>query len=252
VRNPELPRVWADFAHDAAVQLKGEGFEAVYFFLEDHMPLDRCHAENLTNLLPSLLNSLPASYIGLMGWDNRRFATRSGPVLAKDKHRLRYLNGAMAPRFHLHPSLFRMDALVACLDALRRHDKPNPWGFEKLSEKPDAPLPEEFKKTCYQICGCELALRKQGVAEKLLSAMERWLYHRLMSLTPLSRKLGFGDRFFKAMGFDEFFCEGPFPMVYSGVMAAGRVNPFFLCYLEKRKDPCFVPLIKAAREKLVP
>jgi hypothetical protein len=250
VENPALPRVWADFAYDAAVLLRGRGYEAVYFFLEDHMPLDVCHAENLSRVLPSLLNSLPASYIGLMGWDNRRYATRSGPVLGREKHRMRHLSGMQAPRFHLHPSLFRVEALVACLDALRSHDKPNPWGFEKLSDKHDAPLPEEFKRTCYQICGSELTLRKQGLIGKVLSLGERWIYHRLMSFTPLARKLGFGDLFFKFMGFDGFFCNGPFPMVYSGVMAAGRVNPFFVKYLERRKDPIFAPLISEARRRM--
>jgi hypothetical protein len=252
VKDSTLPRVWAEFAHDAAVELRSRGFEAVYFFLEDHMPLDMCHAENLTKLLPSLLNSLPASYIGLMGWDNRRFATRSGPVLPRSKHSLRHLTANNAPRFHLHPSLFRMDALVSCLEALRKHDKPNPWGFEKLCDKPDAPLPSEFKRTCYQICGSELALRNTGAAGRIFSEMERWFYHRLMSIVPFARKLGFGNRFFKMAGFDGFFYEGPFPMVYSGVMAAGHVNPFFVRYLEKRNDPVFHDVIKAAKERLIP
>lgn len=250
VKQEGLPRVWADFAYDAALQLQSEGFEAVYFFLEDHMPLDRCHVENLTEVLPSLLNSLPASYIGLMGWDNRRFATRSGPILSKGRYKLRHLVAAQAPRFHLHPSLFRMDALVACLRALCQHDKPNPWGFEKLSDKPNAPLPAEFKSTCYQICGSELALQKSGIFKKAHAAMERWVYHRLMSLVPLARELGFGDKFFKTIGFDNFFYNGPFPMVYSGVMAGGRINDFFVSYLEKRGDPAFDRLISDCKERI--
>jgi hypothetical protein len=250
VKNPGLPRIWADFAHDAALRLRDEGFEAAYFFLEDHMPLDRCHSENLTNLLPSLLNSLPASYIGLMGWDNRRFATRSGPLISKDQYRLRHLVTERAPRFHLHPSLFRMDALLSCLEALTEHDKPNPWGFEKLSDKPDAPIPEKFKQNCYQIHGSELALQKPGVGGKIVSTLERWFYHRMMSLVPLARKLGCGDRFFKAVGFDNFFYNGPFPMFYSGVMAGGRVNEHFVRYLENRNEPFFRELIIAAKERM--
>jgi hypothetical protein len=249
VKDSALPRVWADFAFDAAAKLRADGFEAVYFFLEDHMPLDHCHVENLRELLPSLLNSLPASYIGLMGWDNRRFATRGGKVLPPIRHRLMHLTTARAPRFHLHPSLFRMDALFACLEALRKHTKPNPWGFEKLCDKLDAPLPGEFKAACYQICGSELALRKPGVGKRLSDRLERWVFHRAMWMVPLAYRIGRGTQLAKAIGFDNFFYQGPFPMFFSGVMAAGRVNPFFLRYLRKREDPVFHALIEAAQER---
>ena len=250
VKDAGLPRVWADFAWDAAIKLQSDGFEAVYFFLEDHMPLDHCHVENLKNLLPELLNTLPASYIGLMGWDNKRFATRSGPLLPEDQCKLRHLVNERAPRFHLHPSLFRMDALVACLSALKKHDKPNPWGFEKLCDKTAAPLPEEFKLNCYQICGSELALRHPGKIAGLATSLWNWFHHRVMSVMPWAHKYGFGSRFFRAVGFDNFFYNGPFPMFYSGVMAAGQVNPFFVRYLESRKDPAFTELIRAAKERM--
>jgi len=251
IEDGALPRVWADFAFSAATKLRADGFEAVYFFLEDHMPLGRCHAENMRNLLPSLLNSLPASYIGLMGWDNRRFATRGGPVLPADRHRLMHLTASLSPRFHLHPSLFRTDVLVACLEALTTHTKPNPWGFEKLCDKPNAPLPEEFKRNCYQICGGELAIEKPGHLRRLFECIERWVFHRAMSLVPYAFKINCGTWLAKRIGFDNFFFNGPFPMFYSGVMANGRVNPFFLKYLKSRRDADFEGLIKAAEERAI-
>ena len=249
VADATLPRVWADFAFEATAKLQADGFEAVYFFLEDHMPLDHCHVTNLRELLPSLLNSLPASYIGLMGWDNRRFASTGGPVLPQSRHRLMHLTNARAPRFHLHPSLFRMESLVACLDALRKHEKPNPWGFEKLCDKLDAPLPEEFKSTCYQVCGSELALKKPGAGKRLCDRLERLVFHKVMSIVPLAYKLGCGSRLWGMLGFDNFFYNGPFPMIYSGVMASGRANPFFLRYLKNHPDPDFCDLLEAARER---
>lgn len=248
VAHGSLPRVWGDIALQAAKTLQADGFEAVYFFLEDIMPLDLCHAENLRGLLPSLLNSLPASYIGLMGWDNRRFATKAGEVLPPDRHRLLHLTTARAPRFHLHPALFRMEALVACLEALSTQEKRNGWGFEKLCEKLAAPLPDEFKQTCYQICGAELALKKPASVRRLFDSAERWVFHRAMSLVPLADRVGCGTRLAKAIGFDNFYYNGPFPMFYSGVMAGGRVNPFFLRYLERRRDPVFRKLTEAAQE----
>ena len=213
------------------------------------MPLDYCHVDNLHNLLPSLLNSLPASYIGLMGWDNRRFATRGGGVLSPSQHRLMHLTTERAPRFHLHPSLFRMEALVACLDALRKDSKPNPWGFEKLCDKLSAPLPGEFKQSCYQICGNDLAFKRPGAAGRIANRIECWAFHRAMSVIPLAFKLGWGTWLAKAIGFDNFFYNGPFPMFFSGVMASGKINPFFLKYIKGRQDPIFDNLIQEAQKR---
>ncbi len=249
VHEGHLPRVWADFVFDAAAKLKADGFEAVYFFLEDHMPLDACHELNLNTLLPALLNTLPASYIGLMGWDNKRFATRAGPVLPAEHHRLKHLTTERAPRFHLHPSLFRMDALIECLEALKQHDKPNPWGFEKLSDKLDAPISKDFKESCYQICGSELALNKPRYLKLFMETARHWFFHRMMSLVPLACRLGFGKQFFKFIGFDDFFYNGPFPMFYSGVMAAGKINPFFTKHLKRRNDRIFDELLQEISQR---
>jgi hypothetical protein len=68
-------------------------------------------------------------------------------------------------------------------------------------------------------------------------------------MVPLAYRIGRGTQLSKAIGFDNFFYEGPFPMFYSGVMAGGRVNPVFLRYLQKREDPVFHDLIEAAQER---
>ncbi len=232
---PELPRVWADFALAAARQLQAEGYEACYFLLEDHPPLAPCHQNHLHRTLPELLNTQPASYIGLMGWDNRRFATRGGPLTGP--RRLMHLTAPNAPRFHLHPALFRMDALVACLENLAASDRPNPWGFEKLNDKPDAALPEEFKRSCYQICGEEFSLQGLSPMQRTARQLERGFYHKAMNLFPLMERFGRGMAFWDTLGFDDFFYNGPFPMFYSGVMARGKVSPNFLRFLANRPDP---------------
>jgi hypothetical protein len=245
-RHPDQPRVWAQFVHEAVAQLKDRGFEACYFLLEDHPPLAACHEEHLGETLPALLSSMPASYIGLMGWDNRRFVTRA-PILPP--HKLMHLAPPRAPRFHLHPSLFRVDALLACLELLRNQDKQTPWGFEKICDKPDAALPEEFKRTCYQICGEEMALHPPGVFGRLGGRLERLIYHKAMNLFPPLNRLGLGMAFWDAFGFDNYFYNGPFPMIYSGVMARARVNPFFLRHLKRNggEEPILRELLTAAR-----
>lgn len=249
LRSADRPRVWAEFAFDAASELKERGFEAVYFMLEDHMPLDACNEKALNDVLPEMLNRLPSSYIGLMGWDNRRFATRAGPILGPESFHFCHLTAVKSPRFHLHPSLFRTDVLQAGLDAVRRSEKPNPWGFEKLLDKPEAPLPAEYKASCHQIRGSVLALHPDGFQDRCRSASERFFFHRLMSLAPAAHKAGFGKRFWGIAGFDDFFYKGPFPMFFSGIMAGGKINPFFLRYLKKHPNDLFRALIAEAEER---
>jgi len=246
-RDGRLPRVWAEFALEAARHLESQGFDLTYFLLEDHPPVGPCHERHLHETLPRLMNELPASYIGLLGWDNRRHPPGGGPI--GEPYRFMHLTGEKAPRFHLHPSLFRTSALVACLDAVNRSPKPNPWGFEKLCDKPGADLPEEDKQACYQICGEELALEKPDAATRLARAGERLFFHRAMSLFPPLHKVGLGMKFWEFLGFDDFFYNGPFPLFYSGVMARGKISPPFLRYLEKRDDPAFANLLQAAQER---
>jgi hypothetical protein len=246
VGEPALPRVWGHFVLEACRELKKRGFTKTYFLLEDHPPLAPCHQDHLNRTLPGLLDGIPASYIGLMGWDNRRFVTKA-PITGP--HRFMHLTVPRAPRFHLHPSLFRLDALMACLELLIRHDKPTPWGFEKICDKPDADLPEEFKKSCYQICGEELALHPPGPVGRLGGVLERFFYHRMMNLYAPLNRLGLGMKFWDGLGFDDFFYNGPLPMFYSGIMSRGRVNPFFLRYLQTKRagEEVFQRLIAEAR-----
>jgi hypothetical protein len=245
VERPELPRVWGHFVLDAARALRDRGFTKTYFLLEDHPPLAACHQLHLNETLPALSDSLPASYIGLMGWDNRRFVTRA-PITGP--HRFMHLSVPRAPRFHLHPSLFRLDAFIACLELLARSEKPTPWGFEKYNDKLDADLPVTAKETCYQICGEDLALNAPDPLRRTVSAGERWFYHRLMNLFPPLHRIGLGMAFWDALGFDNYFYNGPFPMFYSGIMSRGRVNPYFVRYLRRHRadEPIFQRLLAEA------
>jgi len=246
---PALPRVWADFVCDAAQQLADRGFSKCYFLLEDHPPLAPCHAEHLEKTLPRLMDELGGAYIGLMGWDNRRFTTQA-PILPENFYRLMHLNIPSAPRFHLHPSLFKMEALIACLELIKGA-QPTPWGFEKLCDKNDAALPEVFKDGCYQICGELMTIRPASPAKLAANRAERFFYHKLMTLYPILQKLGWGRKFWDALGFDDYYYDGPFPMFFSGVMAKGKLNPPFIRYVSQQKDASgdFQRLLDAAAKE---
>ncbi len=74
-----------------------------------------------------------------------------------------------------------------------------------------------------------------------------------MSLVPVTQKLGFGMAFWDALGYDDFFYNGPYPMFYAGVMSRGKVNPFLLKYLERHKsDPSLRSSLPPPRRRGLP
>ena len=243
LRDAALPRDWAAFVRDAVQELSGRGFEKCYLLLEEHLPLATCHAQHLNATLPELLDRLSGCYFGLMGWDNRRFSTRA-PILDAAHHRLMHLTTPEAPRFHLHPSLWRLDALRDCLDLTLRDAVHTPWRFEKVTERQDADLPAQWKQGCYQVCGAALAAEP---ASEWVRRIERFVFLKLMALYPLLPKGGIKDGYWRAIGFDNFFYHGPYPMFFSGVMAKGRLNPYFVKYLNKhpRRSALWDELLEA-------
>ena len=54
-----------------------------------------------------------------------------------------------------------------------------------------------------------------------------------MALVPLIPNAQLAGRYARAVGFDDVYCDGPYPMFFSGIMAKGRVNPFLLRYLRR-------------------
>ena len=235
LRDPALPRDWPAFVRDAVDELKARGFDSCYLLLEEHLPLATCHSRNLNATLPRLLDQLDAAYIGLMGWDNRRFTTRA-PILGDDACRLMHLTTPRAPRFHLHPSLWRLDALRDCLELTLREPVHTPWRFEKVSERPDAALPERWKNGCYQVCSRTLAHPAPARWTALAQWSERFIFHKLMALYSLLPRGKAGKAFWRMVGFDDFFYRGPYPMFFSGVMAKGGLNPYFVRFMEKHPE----------------
>lgn len=231
--NEVLPRNWAEFSEEACQELRRRGFTKCYFIGEDHLPLGLCHGEHLAKTLPSLMDRLSASYLGLLGWDNRRQLPRN-PVTAFEGHQVMRLLAKDSPRFHIHPCLFRLDVLEGCLAYLRTQEKQTPHGFEKACDKADAKLPEEWKQGCYQIKGEEFAANRPGALGSLWLTLERFYFHRMMGLYPLMRKLGYGEAFWRLVGFENFFYQGPIPMFYSGIMVRGKASPFFVSYVEQQ------------------
>jgi hypothetical protein len=225
---------WSGLLLEGVRQARAEGFELAYLLAEEHLPLGPCHPGHLNVTLPACMESLPAVYIGLMGWDNRRFTSRS-PVLDATHHQLKHLVQDRDPRFHLHPALWQLDVLEACCELALRDPSANgsAWHFEKINDKDASPHPAAWKRQCYQIRASRLALRPPGALRQRVRDLERFLYHKAMAIYPLIPHRALANAYARRVGFDDFFCDGPYPMFFSGIMAKGRMNPYCVKFLRR-------------------
>jgi hypothetical protein len=200
------------------------GYRECYLLAEEHLPLAPCHKKHLEETIPNQARGLGAKYVSLMGWDNRRYSFRS-PILPKNKFNWMHLTGQRDPRFHLHPAWWELEVLEACCELALQNPKAkgSAWHFEKICDLAGNKLPSD---RCYQIS--ERAMRL-GPLDRWPG--ERWIFNKLMAVIPLLPD-AWQRPYYEACGFDLVFCDGPYPMVFSGVLAKGKTNPA----LRKFKD----------------
>jgi len=225
---------WTQVLRDGVGGLQQRGIETAYLIAEEHLPIALCHEEHLQATLPGLLQKLDAVYISLMGWDNRRYVSKS-PVLGSEFFEFKHLRGERDPRFHLHPALWRLEALKACCELTLDQPGQNgsAWSFEKTCDKANAPLPQSWKTGCYQIRASAMNTRPLGTVSRLTAFCERFFYHKLMALMPMMPP-AWVSPIARRVAFDSVFCDGPYPMFYSGLMAKGGVNPYFKKFVGQR------------------
>ena len=139
------------------------------------MPVARCHSVHLNQTLPSLLDSLPASHISLMGWDNRRHPSKS-PILGKEFFHLKHLAGERDPRYNLHPGLWKLDVLLKCCEEVLGNIGPeaSAWQFERISARSTSPALIRHHAESFQVCAESMALKKMSWPRKIFSALDRF------------------------------------------------------------------------------
>jgi len=204
-------------------QVRARGFREAYLVAEEHLPLAACHKAHLEVTLPAQAREMGARYVSLMGWDNKRYSFKS-PKLGKDRFRWMHLTGVRDPRFHLHPAWWNLETLEECCELALENPATNgsAWHFEKICDLAGDRLPSD---NCYQICAASMSLSPPRLLATRLAM--RWLHNRLMAIVPLlpSRWRRF---YYDACGFDMVYCDGPYPMVFSGALAKGKINAALL------------------------
>jgi len=234
---------WTAVLREGVREMDRRGFTYLYLILEEHIPVASCHEAHLNITLPFLMQSLPAVYISLMGWDNRRYTSRS-PVLDAARYRLKHLNRPGDPRFHLHPALWNVRALLGCCDLALGDpsQKGSAWHFEKINDRDTRHHPPEWRTGCYQIHSASMRLHPPNMVFRCLESLEYHLYQLLQGIYPLIPSESLRKAFVSFFKFDDVFCHGPYPLFFSGIMSKGGVNPFFKEFLKER-DPDFLSKI---------
>lgn len=225
---------WTQILRRGAMEARGKGFTMAYVVLEEQIPVAPCHSVHLNETLPALMQCLPASHISLMGWDNRRHPSKS-PVLGKGFYHLKHLKSERDPRYNLHPGLWDLDVLLKCCDEVLATAGPeaSAWQFERISARSSNPSLQRHKRQCYQICAASMASRKATILRRIGSALERFFFMRMIGLMPLVPCKTLREKVFRFLNFDLVFCDGPYPMVFAGVLAKGKINPNFTSIVGK-------------------
>lgn len=235
---------WSQVLLEGVQNMRRLGFDRVYLILEEHIPLGPCQEEHLNVTLPALMDSLPASYISLMGWDNRRFTSRS-PILGNRRYQLQHLTGPKDPRFHLHPALWDLKVLEECARLALENPGKNgsAWHFEKVAAR--AGFPAAVRDGCYQIRASAMASRLPTRRQQAANFFDRFFYHKLMAICPLIPDRRLAEQFFRSIPFDDVFCDGPYPMFFSGIMAKGGLNKYFTKFVGRTRPALMNRILSA-------
>jgi hypothetical protein len=217
---------WMTIVAEACDDLWRREFRKVYLLLDDHPPLGPCHSLHLNQTLPSILQDLGAVSIALLGTGQGRrpFGTR----IVVDGFSFDHVNPRQLWKFPLHPALWNLEILRGLLREMIRFlplEQRTPWAFERWGGAPDAPLPTEWKSGSYRIHGHSMRVRTLHPFV--------WAARRITRALELTADLfGKGNVIRSSFGFVRHFYDGPYPLLWSGLMRKKQVNPDFLSYLQ--------------------
>ena len=209
---------WMDAFMEALAALKERNYSKVYVILDDHPPIRKCHARHLNKTLPEFMDHIGATNIGLRGTGQ---STRIPSFAVKQpvKHAACFRNTDPTYKyiFSLHPSLWNLDRLIGIAGKLRENDPEKShtaWDLEKRTQSLAA-IPDDWKNSTYQVVGRKLTRRK--------------LFFHLQTAAKTAIRVLY---LYKIPLFDSMWAyyEGPYPIVFAGVMYRGKINHYYKNY----------------------
>lgn len=229
------PRNWMRVTRSACDDLMAEGFAQAYLLLEDHPPLGPCHAQHLNVTIPALMRETGAVSIALSGYGQGR--KTHGEIVKVSKWELDRCRPDTLWKYPLHPALWRLEALRELLDRLIAwlpETEHSPWAFERKGGSPEAGLPESLTAHSYRIAGHAHAATPMPAgldAFKSATDFYRFLVRKFageVARSAIDARL---------LGAHHYY-HGPYPLIWSGLMRKGELNPnaLFLFSLIKRPE----------------
>lgn len=255
------PADWMALVRTAVSDLQARGFRQCYLILDDHPPLDRCHARHLQETLPRLMDRLNASFINLLGWGQHR--PRQGQILGAEDSHIEKPAREYPWKFALHPGLWDLRAFSDILDVLLKNSdlrERTCWKFERRAGMEDFPLPEQWRDTAYRVCGRAMSARPGHPFRAWQRRAELAGFDLLRFFIRVLRGPQARERFdARYLGVYHFY-EGPYPLFWSGLMKKGRLNSDLVFFLRwSRRDAQLAelhrvldPLIAAAPDSAAP
>ncbi len=207
-------RTWAGGLLAAVEILKERGYECLYLILDDHPPLRQCHEVFLNEHYPRFVKEHGAAYLGLLGWGQGQGS--SGENLGPEHWGIERVADDFQYKFSLHPGLWNVGALIEVLQFIMETypDEQTPWRFEK-SAGMEVGLRKVWSGRCYRVDGLR-GSRRPWFA-RTITRQRIWA----------KRHQGRLDTFRGAL---RAYYEGPYPLMWSGLMQAGRANPAVQTY----------------------
>ncbi|MEM1156892.1 MAG: hypothetical protein AAF649_03085 [Verrucomicrobiota bacterium] len=208
--------------------LVNEGFEQLYLILDDHPPVRLCGEIYLNETLPYFMEQSDATYIGLLGWGQGQGSM--GTCLGDGHQGIEKTAGDYQYKFSLHPGLWHAPRLQKILEVMLDEfpNEPTPWKFEKFSGSLKS-LEALYLDKCYRIDG-------------LSSSPRKWFSRTIRRQRILTKsRQGQLNTFGGAV---RAYYEGPYPMIWSGVMHRGELNPAYLKYLNLFGQQSYVRELK--------
>lgn len=242
------PKDWVSITKHALEELSSLGFQHCYMILDDHPPVTACHAAHLNQTLPEMMDELDAVTICLNGAGYWRPGPE-GKLLGKKHYGLEQMADSHPWKFQLHPALWNIGAFIDLLDLLLDGTTTagrTPWVFERMLGNLGDNTPEHLKRGSYRVNGRKMSASKMSVVRDIIEKRTFDIVRSVMG------KL-FGIDMWKGIdsswGWVYKYYEGPYPVIWSGMLRAGAANNDFLSWLRWHRKTAFLSKLTAILEK---
>lgn len=217
------PKDWIGITHEAVTQLQANGFEFCYLLLDDHPPVSKCNSEFLNKTLPLNANELNAAWISLVGWD--QFRPSDGVVLSKKMLYLMRNSPNYKWNLNLHPGFWSVSGLSSLLKGMKQ-TYPNGGSardFESFARSVNSFEIATIRKSLYRVSGDHYAVNDTWYKLKSVRRTLLFLIHlSRFSASRASRQLL--EKIDDRLKVYTEYLNGPYPMIWSGLMQNGSVN----------------------------